>query len=123
LKFNLMFIRTSELPGSFLAGEQSTFTGEGLCRASKCSFSAGYSGFKTDGTAERRPGRQVASAFVRPSSVRPHVGRVSVLKQRAGRPGPGSSPTTFLWREGRSRNTVRGVLHAFARVHPLASLM
>ena len=67
-EFNPLFNRNQvNFQGSLLAGEQSTFTGEGIVSGihEKLSFSAGYSGFKTDGFRENGDqDDKIASAFL-----------------------------------------------------------
>ncbi len=67
-EFNPLFNRDQvNLQGSFLVGEDDTLSGEGILSGiyKKFSFSAGYSGFKTDGFRENNTQEdQIASAFV-----------------------------------------------------------
>ncbi|HVQ28646.1 MAG TPA: tetratricopeptide repeat protein, partial [Vicinamibacteria bacterium] len=66
-EFNPLFNRNQvNAQGTFLAGEDSTLTGEGIVSGifDKFSFSAGYSGFKTDGFRENATqDDKIANAF------------------------------------------------------------
>ena len=67
-EFNPLFNRDQvTAQGSFLVGEDATLAGEGILSGiyKKLSFSAGYSGFKTDGFRENNSqDDQIANAFV-----------------------------------------------------------
>jgi tetratricopeptide (TPR) repeat protein len=67
-EFNPLFNRDQvRFQGDFLAGEDSTFTGDGIVSGiyKKASFSAGYSGFKTDGFRKNDDqDDKIANAFV-----------------------------------------------------------
>jgi tetratricopeptide (TPR) repeat protein len=67
-EFNPLFSRDQiNVQGSFLAGEDDTLAGEGILSGiyKKFSFSAGYSGFKTDGFRENnQQDDQIANAFL-----------------------------------------------------------
>jgi hypothetical protein len=67
-EFNPLFNRDqATLQGSFLVGEDATLSGEGILSGiyKKFSFSAGYSGYKTDGFRENnKQDDQIANAFV-----------------------------------------------------------
>jgi tetratricopeptide (TPR) repeat protein len=67
-EFNPLFNRDQvNVQGSFLVGEDDTLAGEGILSGiyRKLSFSAGYSGFKTDGFRENnQQDDQIANAFV-----------------------------------------------------------
>jgi len=67
-EFNALFNRDgANIHGNFLAGEDDTLSGEGIVSGiyRKLSFSAGYSGFKTDGFRENSSqDDKVANAFV-----------------------------------------------------------
>ena len=67
-EFNPLFNRDQvNAQGSFLAGEDGTLTGEGILSGifKKFSFSAGYSGFQTDGFRENNAqDDKIANAFV-----------------------------------------------------------
>jgi tetratricopeptide (TPR) repeat protein len=66
-EFNPLFNRDQvNFQGSFLAGEEATVTGEGIVSGiyKKLSFSAGYSGYKTDGFRENNSqDDRIATAF------------------------------------------------------------
>lgn len=91
-EFNPLFSRDQvNAQGSFLAGQDSTWSGEGILSGiyKKLSFSAGYSGFKTDGFRENgSQDDKIASAFVQAEL----------------------SPSTSVQAEYRYRNNERGDL-------------
>ena len=93
-EFNPLFNRNQvNAQGSFLIGEDDTLAGEGIVSGiyKKLSFSAGYSGFKTDGFRENNAqDDQIANAFVQAELSPEHepAGRVPLPGPDDGRPGP-----------------------------------
>ena len=75
-EFNPLFNRNQvNAQGSFLAGEDTTLTGEGIVSGifDKFSFSAGYSGFKTDGFRENATqDDKIANAFAQVAAEPEH---------------------------------------------------
>ncbi|HET7291021.1 MAG TPA: FecR domain-containing protein [Vicinamibacteria bacterium] len=122
-EFNPLFNRDQiRAQATFLAGEQSTYTGEGIISGiyKKLSFSAGYSGFQTDGWRENGDqDDKIANAFVQ-AELSPSTSVQAEYRYRDTETGdlrmrffaddffPGERRKT-------ERNTLRGGLrHAFA---------
>lgn len=122
-EFNPLFNRNGvRAQGSFTVGEQSTFAGEGIVSGiyDKVSFSAGYSGFKTDGFRDNADqDDKIANAFFQ-AQLSPDTSVQAEYRYRNTELGDVRLrffPDDFFPGERRKeeRNTVRaGARHLFA---------